>query len=294
MSLNINYINDLLNYEKLDGGLYIVPTPLGNLGDITLRSLKTLASVDLIICEDTRTSKKITNKFAIKTPLKPFHKFNSKRIIPELLSKFKLNKSIAIISDSGTPTISDPGADLISECVNHNVRVFSLPGPSAPIASVALSKFSTQTFYFRGFFPRENKKRAIELEEMARSSSPLIYFESAKRIISTLEVICKLEYNPNITFVRELTKKYEEVINSDLLSVLEMLKQRKRVLGEITFIIEPNLSRTVNKVSKKELIKISKRLEKKKLNISEISRIISKDLNIPKREIYQLLINIKQ
>ena len=158
MKLNFDYITGLLESKKVQNGLYIVATPIGNLSDITINSLKILSSVDLIICEDTRVSKKLTTKYGIKTPLRPFHKFNSLKSIPLLIEKLKMGISIALISDSGTPIISDPGSDIVNSCYLNNIKVFSLPGPSAPIASLVLSNFSKTSFSFRGFFPRQKKK----------------------------------------------------------------------------------------------------------------------------------------
>ena len=292
MNLNIDYILDLLKYEKLKTGLYIVSTPIGNLGDITLRCLKILSCSDLIICEDTRVSKKLTTKYSIKTPLKSFHKFNSRNSVPRIISQLKKGLSIALISDAGTPLISDPGIDLVSQCVSENINIFSIPGPSAPVASLVLSNFASPSFSFRGFFPRENKAIKKELEILKKSIDPIIYFESPKRIIQTLEIISTNKKNYETTFVRELTKKNEEVINTKISKLIDVLSKRKKIQGEITFIIKPehiNLRKPTNK----EILLASKDLKVNGLNISEISKILSKDLNVSKREIYQLLIKNK-
>ena len=178
MTINIDYIHKILNYEDIESGLYIVPTPIGNLGDITLRSLKVLYCVDLIICEDTRVSRKLTSKYNIKTSLMPFHKFNSKKVIPKIIEKLKNSKSIALISDSGTPIISDPGSDLIRESSVQDINIFSLPGPSASIASYVTSNFATSTFSFKGFFPRQMKEILNIINYIQRNESPTIFFES--------------------------------------------------------------------------------------------------------------------
>ncbi len=278
-----------MEYEKPQSGLYIVPTPIGNLSDITIRSLKILSSVDLIMSEDTRVTKKLTSKYGIKCKIQSFHKFNSKNKIPGIIKKISSNSSVAITTDSGTPLISDPGADLVKECFENNLSVFSLPGPSAPIASFALAAFQSENFTFRGFFPREKKKIEIQLARFNRSDCPEIYFESPKRIIKTLNIILELSGDCKITFVRELTKKHEEVINTNISELLEKISLKEKILGEITFIIEPIMSK-INKLSEEEIIKFGNSLLNKGMNISEVSRLMSNDLSISKRDIYQLLI----
>ncbi len=278
-----------MEHEKPQSGLYIVPTPIGNLSDITIRSLKILSSVDLIISEDTRVTKKLTSKYGIKCKIQSFHKFNSKNKIPGIIKKISSNFSIAITTDSGTPLISDPGADLVKECFENNLSVFSLPGPSAPIASFVLAAFQSENFTFRGFFPREKKKIESQLARFNVSDCPEIYFESPKRIIKTLNVILELSGDCKITFVRELTKKHEEIINANISELLDKISMKEKILGEITFIIEP-IMRRITKLSEEEIIKSGNSLLNKGMNISEVSRLMSKDLSMSKRDIYQLLI----
>ena len=289
IKLNKGYINELLEYEKVQNGLYIVATPIGNLGDITLRSLKILSCVDLILCEDTRISKKLTNKYGIKTQLKPFHKFNSKKTIPLIIKKLQAGLSIALISDAGTPIISDPGSDLIEACSSKNIKVFSIPGPSSPIASIVLSDFSKTSFLFRGFFPKKKKEILREIDLIKINESPTIFFESPKRILKTLNLILENYMNCKITFVRELTKKNEEVINAPISTLINILEQRTKIQGEITFIIESLIND--ESISKKDILKIAAKLSKQGLSMSDISKTIAEDYKISKRQIYQLLIN---
>ena len=291
MKLNLDYINGLLEYEKVENGLYIIGTPIGNLGDITVRSLKLLSSVDFIICEDTRVSKKLTYKYGISTQLKPFHKFNSKKVIPGIIKKLKLGKSIALISDSGTPIISDPGSDLIKVCTENKIKVFSIPGPSAPTASIVLSNFSNTAYSFRGFFPRQKKSILKEIVLMKANDSPTIFFESPNRIIKTLKLINKNYKNCKVTFIRELTKKNEEVINTIILDLIQILEKRSKIYGEITLIVEPLIEENKINFSKNDILIVADKLMKDGMSISDISKTIAEDLNISKREIYQLLIN---
>lgn len=293
MNLNKNYINQLLEYEKVENGLYIVPTPIGNLGDITIRSIKILLCADLILCEDTRNSKKLTSKYGIKTPLKPYHKFNAKRVIPGLVKKLHDGNKIALISDAGTPAISDPGSDLIYNCYENNIKIFSLPGPSAPIASLVLSTFAENCFSFRGFFPRQKKYMMKEIHLLKNSDCPSIFFESPKRILKTLQSIREYYKNCNVTLVRELTKKNEEVVNAKIDDLIILLQTRQKILGEITFIVEPSTNDQKKNITSKEILQLAYGLSKEGLNTLEISKIISADLNIPKRKIYQLIIKNK-
>lgn len=290
MKLNSSYINQLLEFEKIQNGLYIIATPIGNLGDITIRSLKILSCVDLILCEDTKTSKKLTNKYGIKTPLKPFHKFNSKKSIPSLIKMLLLGKSVALICDAGTPLISDPGADLVKSCEMYSIKVFSIPGPSAVIASFVLSNFAEKSFLFRGFFPRQKRDVIKEIDIIKKINCPIIFFESPKRILKSLILIQENYGNCDVTFVRELTKKNEEVINSNISDLISILKKRAKILGEVTFIINSLWDLHEEKISKKDILLLSDKLKREGLSISEISKLISSNFNVTKREVYQLLI----
>ncbi len=290
MTINIDYIHKLLNYEKIDGGLYIVPTPIGNLGDITLRSLKVLSCADLIICEDTRISKKLTSTYNIITPMMPFHKFNSKKIIPKIIDKLKSTQSVALISDSGTPIISDPGSDLVKEIISQNLNIFSLPGPSASISSFVTSNLVSSTFSFKGFYPRNKKEIMNVLSHIQSSDSPTIFFESPKRIIKTLHSIRDNYRDCNITFVRELTKKHEEILNLKISELIIELEKRSKILGEITFIVEPSFNKSKNQISKLKIMSLSNKLLKAGYNVLDVSKIVSVVLKVSKRDVYQTLI----
>ena len=294
MHLNIEYIKSLIGNEKLENGLYIVSTPIGNLSDITLRALRILSSSDIIICEDTRITRRLITKFAIKTPLESFHKFNSKKMIPKILGKLNKGRSVSLVSDSGTPAISDPGDDLIEQCTIKNIKVFSIPGPSAPIASLVLSSFNNGHFTFRGFFPRDKKGRESSILKIKESDCPIVYFETAKRIIKTFYFLKEKLGDCKIAFVRELTKKHEEVINAPISDILYILENKNKIRGEITFIIQTQKDQFKQNISQSEILEIAVNLKNEGLTISEISKKISNDLEISKRSIYQILIkNLK-
>ena len=201
-----------------------------------------------------------------------------------------LGKSIALICDAGTPLISDPGADLVKSCEMNSIKVFSIPGTSATIASFVLSNFAEKSFLFRGFFPRQKRDAIKEIDIIKKMNCPIIFFESPKRILKSLILIQENYGNCDVTFVRELTKKNEEVINSNISNLICLLKKRVKILGEVTFIINSLRDLNEEKISKKDILLLSDKLSREGLSISEISKVISSDFKVSKREVYQLLI----
>jgi 16S rRNA (cytidine1402-2'-O)-methyltransferase len=289
---NFEYIHDLLNNSSIEAGLYIIATPIGNLSDITIRALNILASSKLVYCEDTRVSKKLTSKYGINCRLKPFHKFNSKSLIPEIVKKLENNEIISLISDAGTPLISDPGNDLINKCIEKNIRFYSIPGASSVIGSLIVSGMPTDNFTFLGFVPRTKKEKKIFFERINSSIATSIFYESPKRIKSSINFCSEIIKNRKISIVRELTKKNEEIINGDIIYIKNLLDKREEIKGEITIIIEPT------KETRKEyddfflIEKIEKELTKNK-PLSQISTEISDTYNVSKRRVYQLCLNLK-
>ena len=289
---NFEYIHELLNNSSIEAGLYIIATPIGNLSDITIRALNILASSKLVYCEDTRVSKKLTSKYGINCKLKPFHKFNSKSLIPEIMEKLENNEIISLISDAGTPLISDPGNDLIDKCIERNIRFYSIPGATSVIGSLIASGMPTNNFTFLGFVPRTKKNKKIFFERINSSLATSIFFESPKRIKSSINFCSEIIKNRKISIVRELTKKNEEIIDGDIISVKEILDKREEIKGEITIIIEPT------KETRKEyddfflIKKIEKELTKNK-PLSQISAEISDTYNVSKRRVYQLCLDLK-
>ena len=291
-NFNFEYIHELLNNSSIEAGLYIIATPIGNLSDITIRALNILASSKLVYCEDTRVSKKLTSKYGINCKLKPFHKFNSKSLIPEIIQKLENNEIISLISDAGTPLISDPGNDLINECIERSIRFYSIPGASSVIGSLIASGMPTNNFTFLGFVPRIKKDKKFFFERIKSSLATSIFYESPKRIKSSINLCSEIIKNRKISIVRELTKKNEEIINGDIISVKKLLDKKEEIKGEITIIIEPT------KETRKEyddlflIKKIEKELTKNK-PLSQISAEISDTYNVSKRRVYQLCLDLK-
>ena len=293
-NLDINFLNSLVVSENLTPGLYVVSTPIGNLSDITLRSLKILSSADLILCEDTRVSKKLTNKYGIKCSMEVYQKHNSIRKIPSIISKIKNEKSIALISDAGTPTISDPGETLIDKCIELNIPIFSIPGASSIIASLIPSFLKKDSFSFLGFFPRTTKQQNIYLDRLKKSEETIIFFESPRRILKTLGLILNYIGDRKATLIREITKKHEEIINLDISNIIKELSNRDTIYGEITFCIGP-AEKVKQRLEMDEKLKIIiEYLQKENVKISSIASIMSKITNFKKREIYQYLLKNKK
>ena len=218
--------------------LYIVPTPIGNLEDITLRAVRILQEVDTIVCEDTRQTIKLLSHLKISKPLISFYTQNQLKRIPQIIAMLKDGKNVALVSDCGTPAISDPGYFLIKEALENNINVVPLPGPCALITAVIASGLPTDSFVFLGFLKRKPGKMRKELESAGQQKKTIIFYESPHRLLKTLE-ICKEVFggNANVVLARELTKKFEEFVRGNLDQVTENMKKRK-ILGEFVVMIE--------------------------------------------------------
>lgn len=216
--------------------LYLVPTPLGNLKDITLRSLEVLQSVDVILCEDTRTSSKLLNHYQIQKPLSPYHQHNEHKIVPHLIEQMLAGKTFAIITDAGTPAISDPAFLLVRACIKNDIKVECLPGATAFVPALVNSGLPTNSFVFEGFLPLK-KGRQTKLKQLALEERTIIIYESPMRLVKSLEEFATYFGAARICSVtRELTKMFEENKRGTLQDVAEYYKQ-KGVKGEIVIII---------------------------------------------------------
>ncbi|GAB1401172.1 16S rRNA (cytidine(1402)-2'-O)-methyltransferase [Elusimicrobiota bacterium] len=219
------------------GILYIVPTPIGNLEDITLRAIRILKESDLIVCEDTRQTLKLLSHLQISKTLVSFYTQNQLRKIPQIISMLQQGKNISLVSDCGTPAISDPGYYLVKEVLKNNINVISLPGPCALTTALVCSGLPTDSFVFLGFLRKKTGKMKKELEEAKSINKTIIFYESPHRIVRTIET-CREVFGAdcNIVLGRELTKKFEEYIRGTISEVLENLKNRE-ILGEFVIII---------------------------------------------------------
>lgn len=216
--------------------LYIVPTPIGNLSDITWRAVDVLNKVDSILCEDTRTSSKLLKHLEISKPLKSYHAYNEHKTVSEIISELALGKSIAIISDAGTPSISDPGFLLVRACIEHDIKVTCLPGPTALIPALVMSGMPSDTFYYAGFLPHK-KGRQLKWKYLSQMPCTIILYESPYRLVKCLEEISQYcGADRRVCVVREISKIYEEAIHGTALEVLNVYKE-KTIKGEFVIVL---------------------------------------------------------
>ena len=280
------------------GILYIVATPIGNSSDISKRAIEVLNSVDIILCEDTRTSSHLLNILEIKKKLISYHKFNEIERSKEVINKLKNGINIAIITDAGTPCISDPGSILVKDCIINGIEVFSIPGPSAVITALTVSGLTINNFAFYGFLERKSNLQKKELEIINNNDIEIsVFYESPKRIIDTLKNINEVMNNPYVVIVNDLTKKFEKKYygKSDIV-INEMLDNDNYELGEYVIIVQKNINDNKKIESKlsPEAILIDT-LIKEKCSMKEAIKISSINNNLySKNEYYDASINLKK
>ena len=263
-------------------GLYLVSTPIGNLEDITLRAINTLKNSDFILCEDTRISKILFTKYEVKSKLISNHKFNEKKNLPKIIKLLKKGYKISLVSDAGTPGISDPGSLLIRECITNNIQVIPIPGPSAVSTAVSISGFS-EKFFFYGFFQEKIKTISDDLDNLSKLDSSIVFFISAKKINKIIKFIKEKFSGRKILICREMSKYFEEFIRADIDQLQQFDEQLK---GELTIVISQNISdkKTSQKLNESDKVKIKKMINK--LSIKEIISFINPNNKISKKEIY--------
>jgi len=278
-----------IDKNKIKKGLYIDSTPIGNLGDISFRTIEILKNSDFILCEDTRVSKKLLSNYNIRGNLISNHKFNEKKNVNKIINFLKLDKIISLISDAGTPAISDPGRILVEECIKNKIQIFPIPGPSAVSAAISVSGFSDK-YYFHGFLPEKKSKIDEDFNILSKLQCSVVFFISSKKINKIIDLIKKYFHYRNIVICKEITKYYEEYFRS---SVDNLNKFENDLKGEITVVIS----------EKKDDIKNSKRLDESdrkkikklmnKLSVKDIVSLISEEKNISKKLIYNYCLKIK-
>ena len=273
--------------NKLKYGLYVVSTPIGNLRDITLRAIEILKQSEYILCEDTRVSKNLLKKYNIKSQLISNHKFNESKNISKIIEILDSKKIVSIISDAGTPSISDPGAIIVNECIKHNIDVYPIPGPSAVSAAISISGFS-EKYFFYGFFPQKKKDLLNDLKNLSNIDGSIIFFISPNKINDSIEHIKTFFSGRKILICREMTKFFEEYIRVDVDDLKPFQKIPK---GELTLVISENNNNliTLNDLDKK---KIKKMIQNS--SIKDIVDLITKERKISKKEIYNYCLSIKK
>jgi 16S rRNA (cytidine1402-2'-O)-methyltransferase len=275
--------------KENENGLYLVSTPIGNLKDITLRAIETLKKSNYILCEDTRISRILLNKYEIKSRLISNHKFNESKNLNKIIDLLKSGETIALISDAGTPSISDPGAILVNECIKNNIKIIPIPGPSAVATAISMSGFS-EKFIFYGFLPE--KKQALEnvLSEISTFDETCVFFLSPKKVNKIIPELKKNFSGRRIVFCREISKIYEEFVRKNV-DDLEIFN--KELKGELTIVIS---EKKIDKNHSQELNESDMNIIKKMINrltIKEITEIISHNKDISKKEIYNYCLKLK-
>jgi 16S rRNA (cytidine1402-2'-O)-methyltransferase len=268
----------------LPGSLYLVATPIGNLDDITLRALRVLREeVSLIACEDTRQTQKLLQHFEIRQPLVSYHEHNEGRRSAEILAALERGESVALVSDAGTPLISDPGYRVVAEAIEHGMPVVPIPGASALLAALTASGLPVHEFRFAGFLPPKALARRRMLESLVHETTTIVAYESPHRILETLADMRELLANASVVLAREVTKVHEEFLRGSAASILKILDARDAVKGEITLLIAP--SPTVESGDPLEEVL---RLTAAGVDRMEAIKTVAKRLGLPKREVYRL------
>ena len=277
----------------MSGMLYLCATPIGNLSDMTPRVVETLREVDLIAAEDTRNSIKLLNHFEISTPMTSYHEYNKVEKAHQLIAKMREGQNIALITDAGTPAISDPGEVLVRMCNEEGITVTSLPGPSALIVALTLSGLSTRRFCFEGFLPSDKKEKALVLEELKEETRTIILYEAPHHLVKTLEELYKVLGDRKVTLCRELTKKFETVLPTTLQEALERY-ETEEPRGEYVLVLE---GKTFEQ-KKEEAIKTWEEMtieehmayyEAQGMDNKSAMKQVAKDRGVGKREIYSYL-----
>ncbi|KMJ56752.1 16S rRNA methyltransferase [Bacillus sp. LL01] len=273
------------------GRLYLIPTPIGNLEDITYRSLRLLKEVNFIAAEDTRNTKKLCNYFEISTPLISYHEHNKEQSGKKIIDLLKEGKDVGLVSDAGMPSISDPGYEIVVEALEEKLFVVPLPGANAALTALIASGLVSQPFYFYGFLDRQKKEKKKELERLKKLTDTFILYESPHRLKDTLSLMNEILGNRSIVVSRELTKKFEEFTRGNISEVLALYEEQG-IKGECCIIIEGNRE----EVHEEEdfwwkdlslLEHVQQIMEKESCSSKEAIKQVSKERNLPKREVYQ-------
>ena len=278
------------------GKLYLCATPIGNLGDMTPRVIETLESVDVIAAEDTRNSIKLLNHFNIKTPMTSYHEYNKIEKADTLIAQMQAGKNIALITDAGTPAISDPGEVLVQKCQEAGITVTSLPGPAACITALTLSGLSTRRFCFEGFLSADKKERKAVLEDLKEESRTMILYEAPHHLKGTLKELYGVLGNRKITLCRELTKKFETIFSTTLEDALEYYESNDP-RGEYVLVLEGKSHQQKEEEKQASFSEMSiedhmKIYEDKGVDRKEAMKLVAKERGISKRDVYNYLLSL--
>ncbi|MCP5080644.1 MAG: 16S rRNA (cytidine(1402)-2'-O)-methyltransferase [Alphaproteobacteria bacterium] len=271
----------------LEPGLYVVATPIGNLGDITLRALATLAAADLVFCEDTRISRRLLERYGITARLSTYHDHNGDKVRPQILDKLENGASVALISDAGTPIVSDPGYKLVKAARERGIEVYPLPGPSAPIAGLAKSGLPSDRFFFGGFLPVKQGARRKILSELSGLRATLIFFDTGNRIAASLADVAETLGARHVVVTRELTKLHEQALSGEAGPLAQTIGKQR---GEITLLIAPPEGGVE---MSDERIEEALRSALAELPVGKAASRVAKELGVSRQDLYDRALDLK-
>ncbi len=282
-----------LHTLKESGVLYIVATPIGNMDDMTIRAIHTLGAVDLVAAEDTRKTGQLLSHHKIKNSLIAYHEHNEQAQTPNLVKKLKNGHAIALVSDAGTPSISDPGYRLVKEAVKNEITVIPIPGVSAAITALSAAGLPTDAFVFVGFLPKKKGGRHRRLKELAEETRTIIIYESPKRLSALLEEIKTIMGDRYAVLGREMTKRYEEFVRGCVSEICDQLKERPVIKGECTLVVSGKIG---DGTASMEVVRqeITTALEKQEKSPSDLSKDLAKKHNISRKSVYDEILKIKE
>jgi 16S rRNA (cytidine1402-2'-O)-methyltransferase len=275
------------------GTLYVVATPIGNKEDITLRALAVFREVDLIAAEDTRKTRRFLASHDIKSKLISYHEHNEDNRTPQLIQKLKSGQHIALVSDAGTPSVSDPGYRLIEAAISSKINIVPIPGVSAAIAALSVAGLPTEAFIFVGFLSKKKGKRLKQLHALATENRTLIFYESPKRILALLQEIIETMGDRRGALAREMTKLHEEFLRGRLAEIVKSLQTRTGIKGECTLLVAGNMEK--EEISREQLTReISTALQSQTLKVSELARQLSKKYQLPRKRVYEEVLRTRE
>lgn len=270
------------------GTLYVVATPIGNLADLSFRAVEILRAAGWIACEDTRQTRKLLAHYGIEARTVSYHEHNEAERSQELLARLEQGESVALVSDAGTPLVSDPGFRLVRKAAEAGIRITPVPGPSALMAALSAAGLETDSFYFGGFLPRKPGERRRLLEQLSRLETTLVFYEAPHRILETLEEVASAMGERPVVVARELTKIHEEFLRGTAAEVREELQRRGAVRGEITLLIGKGSTPAAAAASQEDVAEQLRRLEQEGFSRMQAVKEIARRLRLPKREVYRL------
>ena len=278
---------------RCPSGLYVVATPIGNLEDITLRAINTLDGVDLIAAEDTRHTARLLSRYRIRTPLISCHEHNEHQRVPELIDKIGSGAAVALVSDAGTPSVSDPGYRLVRAAVEHGLGVFPIPGVSAAVTALCASGLPTDAFVFLGFVPKKKGKRLELLAALAVEARTLVFYESPRRVAVFLDELCSVMGNRPAVLAREMTKIHEEFIRGTLSEIQAVLADRPEVKGECTLLVDG--ASAADSIPEADVVEaIRDALAQPGARVSSLSKAFARQYHLPRKTVYEMALNIQK